>query len=284
MSFAKLEFFNPFSRSIKDRAVYNMLIKALRSGEIDGTNVLYEATSGNVGISIAALSAVFGLKFRAYIPKPTPKTTELLIKVFGAEVVRTNFDTIDKKFVEFVKLEARRDKALNLNQFENDANFEAHYYGTARELEEQLRSIDKIPEIIIAGIGTSGHIAGISKYFKERYETKIIGVVPAKGETIPGIKRLETRPKWFFKVEVDEVVEVTAREAFEGILKVARSDGLLIGMSSGAVVKAYEKVRPEGTTVLIFPDDGFKYGEIFEMLLGEAQGKISSRTSQLQGS
>ena len=77
--------------------------------------------------------------------------------------------------------------------------------------------------------GTSRHIAGIAKYLKEKYGTIIIGVVLAQGSTIPGTKRLETKPKWFFKVKVDEVVEITEEEAFKGVVKIARSDGLLIG-------------------------------------------------------
>lgn len=259
-----------------------MIMKAIESGEIDGTDTLYEATSGNVGIALAALSAVLGLKFRAYVPKPTPKITEILIKMFGAEVIRTKFETIDPEFINFVKEEAKKDKAVNLNQFENDANFEAHYYGTAKELDEQLKSIKKKPEVIIAGVGTSGHIAALSKYFKEKYGTKIIGVVPAEGEKIPGIKRIETKPKWFFQVKVDKVVEITTREAVEGALRVARTDGLIIGLSSGAVVKAYEKINPKGTTVLIFPDDGFKYVEIFQAFLQEAQDTTSSQTARHQ--
>ncbi|NJE05444.1 PLP-dependent cysteine synthase family protein [Thermococcus sp. M36] len=270
MYFAKLEFFNPFSRSIKDRAVFNMLMKAQERGDINGT-ALFEATSGNVGISMAALSNVFGVKFRAYLPKPTPKATQVLLRVLGAEVVMTEFETIDPSMVRYVQEEARKAGAVNLNQFENDDNFDAHYRFTAREIDEQLKSIGRTPDIIIAGIGTSGHIAGLAKYFKERYDTKVVGVVPAKGEKIPGIKRLETRPKWYFEVEVDRVVEVTRKEAVEGAVRVARSDGLLIGLSSGAVVKAYEEVSGEfgeGTYVLVFPDDGFKYVEVFESYLG----------------
>ncbi|AIF69580.1 cysteine synthase [Palaeococcus pacificus DY20341] len=270
MYFAKLEFFNPFSRSIKDRAVFNMLMNAKRRGDINGNNRLFEATSGNVGISMAALSNVMGIDFRAYLPKPTPKTTEVLLGVLGAEVVRTDFETIDPTMVSYVVEEAKKAGAVNLNQFENDDNFEAHYKYTAKEIDEQLKSIGKRPTAIIAGIGTSGHIGGLAKYFKERYDTKVIGVVPAEGESIPGIKRLETKPKWFFQVEIDEVIEVTKREAIEGAIEVARRDGLLIGLSSGAVVKAFEKVIDklgEGTYVLIFPDDGFKYVEAFEAYL-----------------
>ncbi|NJE10699.1 cysteine synthase family protein [Thermococcus sp. MAR1] len=270
MSFAKLEFFNPFSRSIKDRAVFNMLMKALERGDINGTKRLFEATSGNVGISLAALSNVFGIEFRAYLPKPTPKATQVLLKVLGAEVVMSDFETIDPAMVQYVVEEAKKAGAANLNQFENDDNFLAHRL-TAREIEEQLRSIGKTPDVIIAGIGTSGHIAGIASYFKERYDTQVIGVVPAKGEKIPGIKRLETRPKWYFQVEIDRVVEITRKEAIEGAIRVARGDGLLIGLSSGAVFRAYGKIAGElgeKTYVLIFPDDGFKYVEVFESYLG----------------
>ncbi len=270
MSFAKLEFFNPFSRSIKDRTAFNMLLRAMERGDING-KALFEASSGNTSVSLAALSNVFGIDFRAYLPKPTPKATRVLLRVLGAEVVVTDFETIDQKMVEFVKGEARKAGATNLNQFENDDNFLAHYSVTAKEIEEQLRSIGKEPDVLIAGIGTSGHIAGMAKYLKERYDTKVIGVVPAKGEKIPGIKRLETRPKWYFQVEIDRVVEVTRSEAIEGSIGVARRDGLLIGLSSGAVVKAYERVSEEfgdGTYVLIFPDDGFKYVEVFESYLG----------------
>ncbi|KUH33206.1 cysteine synthase [Thermococcus celericrescens] len=270
MYFAKLEFFNPFSRSIKDRTAFNMLLKALERGDINGT-ALFEASSGNTSVSLAALSNVLGIDFRAYLPRPTPKATQVLLRVLGAEVVVTDFETINTEMVEFVKGGARKAGAANLNQFENDDNFDAHYRFTAREIEEQLRSIGKTPDVIIAGIGTSGHIAGIASYFKERYDTQVIGVVPAKGEKIPGIKRLETRPKWYFQVEIDRVVEITRKEAIEGAIRVARSDGLLIGLSSGAVVKGYEKVvgeLGEGTYVLIFPDDGFKYVEVFESYLG----------------
>ncbi|MDI3475021.1 MAG: hypothetical protein PWQ79_199 [Thermococcaceae archaeon] len=270
MSFAKLEFFNPFSRSIKDRAAFNMLLRAIERGELNGTKRLFEASSGNTSIALAALSNILGVEFRAYLPKPTPKSTMTLLRVLGAEVLLTDFETIDQKMVEFVKEEARKHGAANLNQFENDDNFDAHYRFTAREIEEQLKSIGRKPDVLIAGIGTSGHIAGIARYLKERYETTVIGVVPAPGEKIPGIKPLQTGPKWVKDAKIDRVVEMTQKEAVEGVVKVARKDGLIIGLSSGAVVGAYEKLSEEldGTIVLVFPDDGFKYVEIFESHLG----------------
>lgn len=132
MSFAKLEFFNPFSRSIKDRAVFNLVMKALKRGDINGTRRLFEATSGNVGIAMAAISNIFNVEFRAYLPKPTPDATVTLLKVLGAEVVKTDFEVIDREMIEFVRDEAEKAGAVNLNQFENDDNFEAHYRYTAR--------------------------------------------------------------------------------------------------------------------------------------------------------
>ncbi|ABN69785.1 cysteine synthase [Staphylothermus marinus F1] len=265
--YGKLEYFNPFSHSIKDRAVWNMVVKAYQ--ECIECKKLYEATSGNVGIALACISNLLGIKFRAYIPKNTPRITEILLKMLGAEVIRTEYETINQEFIEYVRNAAEKDNALNLNQFTNDNNFEVHYKYTARELEEQLKVINKVPPTaIIASIGTSGHIGGISTYFKEKYgnSVKIIGVVPAKGSVIPGIKRLETNPKWYSKDKVDRVIEITKEEAVKQVLKIARKDGLLLGLSSGAVAAAYEHIRQEydrGVFILVFPDDSFKYLEIF---------------------
>ena len=265
MSFAKLEFFNPFSRSIKDRTVFNMLFSAIDRGDFNG-GWLFEATSGNVGIAMAAISNVLGLNFRAYLPKPTPKATVAILKTLGAEVVLTDFETIDEEMIEFVKREAEKAGAVNLNQYENDENFLAHYRRTAGEIEEQLESVGRKPDVLIAGIGTSGHIAGIGSYLKERYGTRVVGVIPAEGERIPGIKRLETGPKW---VEtVDEVVEVSLEDAVKGVREVAKRDGLLVGLSSGAVYSAMRAIEPAGTAVLIFPDDSFKYIEVLENYVG----------------
>jgi len=265
---AKLEYFNPFSHSIKDRPVWNMVVKAHEKCIECGK--LYEATSGNVGIALASISNILGIRFRAYIPKPTPRITEVLLKILGAEIIRTDYTTISPEMVEMVKREAQRDGAINLNQFENDDNLEAHLRYTAPELDEQLVSIGRAPpRAIIAGIGTSGHISGLSIYFKKKYgdKVKIIGVIPAKGSSIPGIKRLEARPKWLAEAEIDEIVEVTREEAIESSILVARKEGLLIGLSSGAVLSAYARIKEKygpGDYVLIFPDDVFKYIEYFD--------------------
>lgn len=177
------------------------------------------------------------------------------------------------EMVNYVAREASRDKALNLNQYTNDDNFRAHYRYTAPEIEKQLQTIKRSPPTaIIAGIGTSGHIAGIAEYFKEKYGDKveIVGVVPAPGKKIPGIRRLETRPKWINQVRIDETVEVTQKQATEMTIMIVQREGFLIGLSSGTVAGAYLYVRNEyspGTYMLIFPDDIYKYIDIISNYL-----------------
>ena len=268
---AKLEFFNPYSRSIKDRPVWNMIIKAWKKGLLK--KKLYEATSGNIGISMACLANILRLKFRAYLPAPTPESTITLLKLLRAEVVVTEHSSIDRDMIMYVSKLAEGEGAVNLNQFENNDNFEAHFNYTARELEEQLEAVNRTPPRgIFAGIGTSGHIAAISKYFKSKYgdSTKIYGVVPAKGNSIPGIKKSETKPKWLSEVKVDKIEEISLEEAIEGCIHIARHEGLLIGLSSGAVTAAFSKLRRNlspGVYVLIYPDDAFKYISYFKKYL-----------------
>ncbi|WP_243677916.1 pyridoxal-phosphate dependent enzyme [Vulcanisaeta distributa] len=158
---AKLEFFNPLSRSIKDRTVQFLLRKYLSNDLRD--RLVFEASSGNVAISLAALANVYGFKYRAYTTKHLPEATEVLLKVLGAEVVRVDRDVIDEEFWRWVNEEAVRSGAINLNQFENVDNPEGHYYVTGEEIVRQFRSVGKVPRVLIAGIGTGGHITGIAR-------------------------------------------------------------------------------------------------------------------------
>lgn len=154
-----------------------------------------------------------------------------------------------------------------MSQFKNDANFKVHLKYTAKELDQQLMSMNLKPTCIIGGLGTSGHMSAISLYFKSKYgdAVKIIGVQPAPNEVIPGIRRIETGMKWFHWVKFDEIVDVKLDEAIEGVIRVARGEGLLIGLSAGAVVNAFTKIAGEdGVYVLILPDTGYKYAEQFE--------------------
>lgn len=268
---AKLEFYNALSRSVKDRPVWNMMRKAMMEGKLK--DQLYEASSGNVAIALASLAAMHGLKFKAFLPGSVPKTTRVLLKVLGAEYVVTDFKTIGPEMIEYVANLAKQNDATNLNQFHNDANYESHYEYTGRELVEQLRTVGEKPEVLVAGIGTSGHIAGIATRLREVFggDVKVIGVQPAPGEKIPGIKRLETEPKWIKWIRVEQVIDVYKEDAAREAVWIARNEGLLVGLSSGAVIWAFKKIKNRygpGTYVLVFPDDGFKYIDTFAEILG----------------
>ncbi|MFP3305544.1 MAG: pyridoxal-phosphate dependent enzyme [Vulcanisaeta sp.] len=262
---AKLEFFNPLSRSIKDRTVFFLLRRFLNDGLYGG--LVEEASSGNVAVALAALANIYGFRYRAYTTKHLPRTTEVLLRVLGAEVVKVDRDSIDEGFWRWVRDNATRDGAINLNQFENTDNPEGHYYFTGGEIVDQFMSIGKRPRVLIAGIGTGGHVTGIARRLRDAFgDVYVVGVEPAINNVIPGIKRLESGTRWVREV-VDEVIDVSLEEAVDGVIRVARSEGLLIGLSSGAVFQAFLKVRErlgDVTYLLIFPDDIYKYIDIID--------------------
>jgi len=269
---AKLEGLNPFSNSIKDRTAWSMLSDVLENGKLG--HVIYEATSTNTGIALTSIANTLGIKTRLYIPKTIQKVSDIYLKVLGAEVVRLPVN-LTSEALKQVEVQARADNAMHLNQFENDANFKVHLKYTAREIDQQLQSIGLKPSCIIGSLGTSGHMSAISFYFKSKYgnDVKVVGVQPSKNEVIPGIRRIETGMKWIHWTKLDDVVDVTQKEAIEAAISIARREGLLIGLSAGAVVSAFNKIaRDNGVYVLIFPDTGYKYAEQFETYFKTQKG------------
>ncbi len=262
---AKLEAYNPYSNSVKDRIGWYMVKRYVEEyGEI---RKIYEATSTNTGMALAAMGAIMGFSSKLYLPASIQKASDILLKALGAEVVRKP-KSLTVEFIDEVQADAERDGAVNLNQFENDANFEVHLRYTAKELDLQMQSAGIRAKAIIGGIGTSGHLSAITFYFKNKLHNtiKIYAVQPAPGETIPGIRRVETGMKWIHWSKPDRIVDVTRDEAIEGVLSVARRDGILIGLSSGAVASAFKKLVEEGVVeegdyIAVFPDHGFKYVE-----------------------
>lgn len=253
---AKLEFYNPLSRSIKDRTALFLFKEALRRK----AEHIVEATSGNTGIALASLSAIFGIKFTAFIPSTAPTVFSTMMKLLGAEVVSAGSSTND--LIPLVKKLAMFSGYTNLDQFHNELNILAHYETTAKEIDVQCKESGIKLKRIIASVGTAGHLVGISKYFRERYgnSIQIIGVQPAEGSRIPGIKRVSNDNTFLKETQIDMLVDVDLKEAVEGVKEVGRSNGILIGLSAGATVAAYKKLpEVDGATVLIFPDDAFKY-------------------------
>jgi len=240
---AKLEFFNPLSRSIKDRTVFFLLRRFLNDGLYG--DLVEEASSGNVAVALAALANIYGFRYRAYTTKHLPRTTEVLLRVLGAEVVKVDRDSIDEGFWRWVRDNATRDGAINLNQFENTDNPEGHYYFTGGEIVDQFMSIGRRPRVLIAGIGTGGHVTGIARRLRDAFsDVYVVGVEPAISNVIPGIKRLESGTRW-------------AREVVDELIGDVRGLGLMIGVELVRNRKTKEYATKELEQVLY---ESFKRG------------------------
>ncbi|MEM0340963.1 MAG: pyridoxal-phosphate dependent enzyme [Acidilobaceae archaeon] len=268
----KLEGFNPWGMSVKDRVGWMMFKNAIEELK-KPPKLVVEATSTNTGLAVAAMCAIYGSKLKVYIPNTVSKTGEILLKIFGADVVRSD-KPLTTDLIDEVEAEAKRLGAVSLNQFYNDVNLETHLRFTAKELDLQVRKAGLNVKAVIGGLGTSGHMSAISIYFKSRLkDIKTYGVVPKKGSTIQGIRRVESGMKWLKYTELDGVVEVDAREAAEEVVFLTRREGIFLGLSSGAVLSAYKKLIEgreirEGDVILVLPDMGFKYVDLISELLG----------------
>lgn len=270
---AKLEWYHPFSLSIKDRVAWYMFINAFKRGYIKPGSRIYEPTSANTGLGLVGIANYYGVKTRVYLPYTAQKCIDYLFVAMGSEVVRKP-TPITTSMVNTVLIEAAKDGAIVLNQFENDLNFIVHLKYTAKELDYQLKSIGVKPDAIVGGIGTSGHLSATSFYFKNRYgNVKVYGVQPSENSIIPGIRRVETGMKWLDLADLDRVFDVTQEEAFQGVLQLARGDGLLVGLSGGAAVYVLKRLiedgEVEGVAVVIIPDHGVKYIELMQSLLAK---------------
>lgn len=244
-AWAKLEWYNPFSRSIKDRTTY-ALVRSV------GGDRLVEVSSGNVAIALSALGALLGKRVKIYLPSAA-RYVEPALDVLGVEHEVLDV-TMTVEALEHIRSDVARG-AVHTNQFENDANFLVHIR-TAVEIDWQLSSRGIRPSYVIAGLGTSGHSAALGFYFGVKYGARLIGVQPS--DWIPGLRRMESGMKWIKYVPA-EVVDVSFREALEGVKALARRHGVLAGLSSGAVYYEYLRRRAEGVYLMVFPDDLFKY-------------------------
>jgi cysteine synthase/O-phosphoserine sulfhydrylase/cystathionine beta-synthase len=267
---AKLEWYHPLSLSIKDRVAWYMMKYAVEQGLLRSTRV-YEATSTNTGLAIVGLANYLGLKARVYLPSTAQRCVDYLFKAMGSEVVRLPTPiTVD--MINRVKEDAARDGAFVPNQFENDYNFIVHLKYTAKEIDYQLKSIGRRPSAIISGLGTSGHLSALAVYFKSKYSgVRVYGVQPSKDSAIPGLRRVETKMKWLKYADLDGILEVSLEEAFQSLLSTVRVDGLLVGLSGGAILYATKKLIESGEVygdvVVVIPDHGVKYVEVLEYLV-----------------
>jgi len=261
--FAKLESANP-GGSIKDRTALYMIENAEKRGELNRDKIILEATSGNTGIGLAMIAAAKGYKLCLTMSEAASEERKKILRAMGAELHFTPAaqGTDGAIEVAYRMLRENPGKYFGTDQFNNEDNIAAHYYGTAQEIWEQT---DSAVTMVVSSLGTTGTAMGISKRLKElNPEIKIIGVEPYLQHKIQGLKNMREsyRPGIFDKARLDEKVNILDEDAFEMSRRLTREEGILAGMSSGAAMfVAAKKARllEEGLIVVIFPDSGERY-------------------------
>lgn len=235
--FGKLEGANP-SGSVKDRPAYYMIKKAEESGELVHGKIILEATSGNTGIALAMIGAAKGYKIKLIMPDCVSVERRRILEAFGSEVVLTpgcdGTDGAIRKAHELLEMKPK--EYFMPNQFDNEHNVLAHYETTGPEIFAQTNG--KI-DVFVAGMGTTGTLMGVGRYLKEQKPgIRIVGVEPAKGHAIQGLKNMEESivPKIYHPEVVDEKITIEDEEAFETTRLLATWEGIFVGMSSGAAV------------------------------------------------
>ncbi len=257
----KLEGNNP-AGSVKDRPALSMIQRAEARGQIKPGDTLIEATSGNTGIALAMAAAIKGYRMILIMPDNGSAERKASMTAYGAQLI-----TVSKE----ASMEGARDLALQmqaegkgivLDQFSNMDNPEAHYQGTGPEIWEQT---DGEVTHFVSSMGTTGTIMGTSRFLKEQNpDIQIIGLQPADGAQIPGIRRWpeEYLPKIFDRSRVDEVLDITQKDAEDSMRLLAQKEGIFCGVSSGGAVagalKLAEKVE-NAVIVCIVCDRGDRY-------------------------
>lgn len=261
--FAKLEYLNP-GGSIKDRAAYFMIKAGEQSGKLTPDKTVIEATSGNTGIGLAMVCSVKGYKLLLAMSESASEERRKILKARGAEILLTPGHLGTDGAIEEVYRMAREnpDRYFMTDQFNNEANYEAHYCGTAPEIWAQT---DGKITMLVATMGTTGTLMGLSRRLKEYNPAiRIVGVEPFLGHKIQGLKNLKEAycPEIFEKNRLDKKVNVEDEDAYEMARQLASKEGIFVGMSSGAAMVAAREqasAMTEGVIVVIFPDGGERY-------------------------
>jgi cysteinyl-tRNA synthetase len=260
---AKLEYLNP-GGSIKDRAALFMIEAAERSGELTSDKIVIEATSGNTGIGLAMVCAVKGYRLLLAMSEAVSLERRKILQARGAQILLTPGHLGTDGAIEEVYRRVREhpDRYVAVDQFNNEANWKAHYHGTAEEI---WRQTGGAVTVLVATMGTTGTLMGVSRRLKEyNPAVRVVGVEPYLGHRIQGLKNLREAycPEIFEGRRLDKKVNVDDEEAYETARRLAREEGLLVGMSSGAAMAAALReaaLRTEGTVVVILPDGGERY-------------------------
>ena len=267
----KLEYFNP-AGSVKDRVALNMINEAEKAGILAPGATIIEPTSGNTGVGLAFVSAVRGYKLILTMPDTMSVERRNLVKAYGAKVELTpGKDGMKGAIARANELKEEIPGAVILQQFENPANPKAHYNTTGKEI---WRDTDGKVDILVGGVGTGGTVSGAGLKLKElNPNIKVVAAEPATSPVLsggkPGAHKIQGIgagfvPKTYNSAVVDEVITIDNDDAILTSRQLAATEGLLVGISSGASVAAARKLaqRPENagkTIVAILPDTGERY-------------------------
>ena len=268
---AKLEYRNP-AGSAKDRVGFEMLHAAMADGRINENSVIIEPTSGNTGIGIASVAAQMGLKVIITMPETMSIERRKLLAAYGAELVLTDgAKGMSGAIAKANELAAETENSFIPAQFDNPSNADAHYKTTGPEI---WADTDGTVDIFVAGVGTGGTVTGVGRYLKEKNpEVKIIAVEPADSpflsEGRAGAHGLQGIGAGFVPSILDtniydEIITVTTEEAYAAARLTVKTEGILIGISSGAALHAATVIasRPENAgkrIVVLLPDGGERY-------------------------
>ncbi len=267
---AKLEFFNPLS-SVKDRVALSMIEALEKEKKIKKGDTLIEATSGNTGIGLAYICAVKGYNLVLTMPESMSIERRKLLKAFGVSLILTPKEKGMNGAIEKVAQLVKEKGFFHLNQFENKNNPLIHKKTTAKEI---LRDTNGEIDFFIAGVGTGGTISGVGEVLKKfNKNIKIIAVEPQNSAVLSGKSAGSHKiqgigagfiPKNLNLEIIDEIITVTDEEAFLSTKELAQKEGLLVGISSGAIFSAAKKIaskkeNKDKKIVVIFPDTGERY-------------------------
>ena len=268
---AKLEYFNP-AGSVKDRIAKEMILDAMEKGLINKNTTLIEPTSGNTGIGLSAVATSLNLKIIITMPETMSVERRNLMKAYGAELVLTpGSEGMKGAIAKAKELASQIENSFIPGQFENPANPQAHYKTTGPEIYSQTEG--KV-DIFVAGVGTGGTISGIGKYLKEQNpNVKVVAVEPASSPVLStgkgGAHKIQGIGAGFVPDTLntkiyDEIITVENEDAFASGKEVAKTEGILIGISSGAAIQVAKELakREENkgkTIVVLLPDGGDRY-------------------------
>lgn len=267
----KLEYANP-SGSVKDRAAYYMLQEAVKSGKVNKDTIIIEPTSGNTGIALAAYAASKGIKIILTMPESMTVERRNILKAYGAEVVLTEAVKGMRGAIEKAQeLAAAYKNSFIPSQFDNEANVKAHYETTGPEI---WNDTDGKVDVFVAGVGTGGTITGTGRYLKEKNpDIKVVAVEPSDSAVLSGKSAGAHKiqgigagfvPKILDTQIYDSIITVDNGDAFLQAGKLAKNEGVLVGISSGAVLHAALKLADrdeyaDKTIVALLADGGDRY-------------------------